>query len=453
MPNLIKQIEDLSQKAAPIYSDIHVIPRGVPFYADPLLTGALRFAKKTGTSLAVWKADNQVQLTKAAITGNTSITINTTNSWVEPGQILLIDDSEKVSVDDYLPEDGTVTFDSKLLYPHDVGSNVSIWAFPIIVHQIIDPFTIRVRSIKGIYNGDVFAHMDINDNLFSFIETNILTSSKVGLYGTVPIYEIKLDKIVNTLKAGDMVYIRALPAYESPLLKLPLFTTYSFYLGPLVLDYLSFELKSNHIRETFSVQVHDVLGATTATPITVDKNYPVLNLPLDTTALLFWQKIKGTLNYDGNRVIAITDSEGLFSISTEWIPEVPPGYEWSLPVVSDADASVTCQFIPNTLRVYHTVGGLATSIPIGVASGEKSTSSKMTLSVRSTPNSQIKFGSWTTYSSNQADTIQYFIVSDAIGYDLWGSSALILKPFFMTLDHLKASFDRYSVFDSGKIFL
>jgi hypothetical protein len=266
-------------------------------------------------------------------------------------------------------------------------------------------------------------------------------------------YEITLSKpITVNLGDGEILYVRAYPAYASKTIGVP----YNFFsttsIGPFLLDYMSGRLSDGKpIDEFLSVATYDKFGVEISPLSKYGKNTSISNVSVRADVLLFWDVAAGTFRYEPEKVQCVCNSDGKFTVVKEVTPNFTPGTEWNVFIESEAIADVFVYFHPNTLRTVNIPAGEGRYLKIGTTSSEQPVE-RIEFSIKSQPNSVVRIGSWQVVGK-ETQRLSYELVGQAVDEAVWQASGLIIKPYFFNLDYLSGRYDTGQRYNAGLVYL
>ena len=448
--NILRQIEDLTNRQAKDYTNIHLIPRGTPLFPDKSLRGTIRFAKRQGNFLPVIQPDNSVALTVEVTPPTNRITVTRViPGLVEFGTMISIGPGlELAKIFDVDTTTGTITTESDLIGSHPASTPVDVYGVPapVIGNWYQADQDIQLRSQYPVMPGDQIAIDTTKGVINSTVSTLVTVVQFLGISGGLRNYQVSLEQgISRDLVDGETIYLRAQPGYESGRLRAP-------SSGPFVLDYISGPFFENSsIDDYLNVKLFDAMGSPLLgyeNTIAVGKNFPVSAIKILTQSMLFWDVVFGTVQFHNEKFVAITDEHGRFTLSQELVPAFPPGTEWDIPVVSDSAAQLRVKFEPNGYRDFALSTGILQRIRVGSLLPEEP-GSRIEIVVKSlNPYTRVEFNDWIPVAS--MSYLSYQITSTAYGTNVWQSGSLMLKPYFFVLDDLAARHD-FSSYDQGVV--
>jgi hypothetical protein len=298
--------------------------------------------------------------------------------------------------------------------------------------------------------GDQIAIATTSDLLSSTVPTDILDVTFLGLtLDNRRNYELVLSEgIARDLVNEEEILLRAQPAYESRSQRIDV-------RGPFCLDYISGPFfEDTVIDEWLNVQLLNSLGDPLPgfdRHVSVGKNSAVTAMPIPNESLLFWDIIAGSIQFRDNRFTAVSDSNNHFAITQELVPPFPPGIEWEIPVRATETALLRVGFLPNPYREFSLAPGLLQRVTVGTTGSELPVE-RIEIAIRTERSDvEVSFNDWLTTQS-AASQLSYQVTSTAYGDNVWQAGSLMLKPYFFTLDDIRARYD-FTAYNQGVVHL
>jgi hypothetical protein len=274
-------------------------------------------------------------------------------------------------------------------------------------------------------------------------------------------YVVTVDQLIPVdLEFGsyDQVYLRCHPAYESQKLPVPLIPhTTNSNIGMFLYDRVSGVFFTDLIvDEVDTVTLYDTAGVAIYDPINMAKNSLVVSSPVLPDMFLFWDKIRGRIQWDGNRQAfkAIGDSTGLFHLHTVCVPVIPTGQvsSWSMQVETTVDTKVIIELEPNERQVFAVIpANSVTTVNIDWATLPTPLPVErihILLDTGGVADAVTYLKGW-EQDTPTVGYISYVTIAKVSGKFLWGSSGAWAKPYFLKLDYIKAKADLYARLDQG----
>ena len=450
--SLLRSIEDLGQAVAKDYANVRLVPRGTPVFFDQNLRGTIRFATRRGNFLPVIAPQNSSELAADVSPPSNQLKLSriTSGFTVDGAVISLGPGRELARITDIDETTGDVVTTDDMVGTHTEGEGVDLYGVPIEVigDQAANDTVIQIRSSFIVMIGDQVA-IDTTQGLLSSTVSTTITG--VLFLGTTldgrTNYELTLaEGIARPLANEEDILLRAQPGYESEAERIDV-------RGPFVLDYVSGPFfEQTVVDEWLNVQLQNALGdplAGFSTPVSVGKNSPVINMSIPNEALLFWTVIAGNVQFRNNRFTAVTDADGRFALTHELVPPFPPGTEWQIPVLANDSALIRVAFLPNDYRTFSVGTNTPTRITVGTTTSEQP-ATRIEIAVQTqNPGAEIVFNDWVTTTSAAAQ-LYYQVTSTAYGNNVWQAGSLMLKPYFFTLDDIRARYD-FTAYNQGVV--
>ena len=165
--------------------------------------------------------------------------------------------------------------------------------------------------------------------------------------------------------------------------------------------------------------------------------------------MLFWDVIRGSVQFKNGNFIAITDAEGKFVLSQHIVPEWSAGTEWQIPVIANDPTLLRVKFEPNDFRDFSLTTDVLQRVTVGTLPSEKATTRLEIVARSQTPFSEITFNNWLPTTSS-VSFLLYQLTSTAFGDNVWKSSSLIVKPYFFSTADISARYD-FSGYNNGVV--
>lgn len=450
--SLLRSIEDLGQAVAKDYANIRLVPRGTPVFFDQNLRGTIRFGTRRGNFLPVIAPQNSSELAAGVSPPSDRLTLArvTDGFTVENAVISLGPGRELARIADIDATTGDVVTAADMVGTHTEGEGVDLYGVPIEVigDQASNDTVIQVRSSFIVVIGDQIAIDTTKGLLSSTVSTTITNVQFLGtaLDGRTN-YELTLEEgIARALDNEEDILLRAQPGYESRAERIDV-------RGPFVLDYVSGPFfEQTVVDEWLNVQLQNALGdpiSGFSTPVSVGKNSPVVNMSIPNESLLFWTVIAGSVQFRNSRFTAVTDGDGRFALTHELVPPFPAGTEWEIPVLANDSALIRVAFVPNDYRTFSVGTNTPTRITVGIGASEQP-ATRIEIAVQTqNPGAEVVFNDWVTTTSAAAQ-LYYQVTSTAFGNNVWQAGSLMLKPYFFTLDDIRARHD-FTAYNQGVV--
>ncbi len=326
--DLLKTLKTAVQKQMVEGQGAHIIMRGLAIPIDPYAEGAVRTGKKIGYQLPLIAPDNQYSLVEEAIFATDRIELDRVPDWVLAGGYMTIGQRELHLVEDV--SDTTVIFASTLLADHPVGTAVYHYSTPLISEgtYAAGQTIINVDTPYFMVRGDVVGISPSVDLDISFVEYTVQTLQYVGVGpNNLHQYQVTLDRPIHRdIADGDIIQLRAYPAYVSSILPVPQPGAADLpVVGPFLIDWLSAPFINDlDVEEHQTIQQYNDSRLPIGAPFEIQKNHQVLHTSIRADQFLWWDLIYGRMRYDddANRLVAIPDDEGYWNIQYICVPTI-----------------------------------------------------------------------------------------------------------------------------------
>ena len=456
----LTRIEDTVNAPLTDFSQIKVIPRGLPYFVDNLLRGEVRFGRRTGNSTAVINTDNTFKIATDISPGAPTLTLQNPSEWMQLDSIISVGLGRELRiVEDFV--DSTLLLNEKLKFSYDANDFVLLHSSPIkmLADAPAGSTSIQIKSRYPLGNGDTFVYQLTEGLLNSITEVKAPTVAFGGT-STDPIFDkiyvMELSKpLQRDLFSDDLVYIRAYPGYFSTKVRVPNPVNSSDQMGPFLLDNLSGRLvEGKNFDETLSLKLIDRRGnylmGDDNSYVPIFKNFSVFNRPIRSHSFVFFETAIGEIRFTPQRAI-FSSTTPQFRIGKKMVPTLPAdGTTFKFNTKSTINAEMRIFFQPYETPVLLEIKPEPQThiipFPIGPENIEA-----MEITVQSTTNEVfIEVADWT--SDATVNEIEYSLIVEATGFAGYQSSGLILKPYFLSTDLLQGKYDSGDAYDSGFIY-
>lgn len=460
----IKKIHDIINGKLPSYNSAFLKVRGLAFPLDIFLKGRNRFSRKIGDNLAIWLPDNHTTLASTLSSSQTKAVLKLPLNWAVPGSKLLLNSQIYVYIEDVVDDGYGLLLTDKSPVTISENSDVVLYGHPLEVlgnypgtsEAPVGNIThITVKSDHKIYLTD-----ELNVGSFSYTVTFSQLDPDLLPDGRFK-YNIKVTPgIPENLTDGsvDQVYLRAHPAYESPLLSVPTTSnTIIGSIGPFVYDRVSGPFFTDmNVEETDVVTTYDTNGEPINSSIILSKNALIPNIPISADSFLFWDKVRGRIQWDGNRKAfkSITDSSGVSHITYQCIPYIDPGNvtSWNCAIETTVATKMVVELEPNIKQEFTLPAGVQTAVDIQFPVTDLPIERIHVLFITEEPNSDVYMRSWQMNTAT-VGTISHATIVKVSGTSVWASSGVMVKPYFLLLAYIKAQVDLLAKLDAGLLAL
>lgn len=329
MGGLLRTMTDAVHRQMLEGSGAHFRVRGIAVPLDPYLEGTIRTGRKVEFQMPLIVPDNKYTLEEDAVFDTDRVIVDREPAWMNAGGYVTIGGRELHEIEDV--SDTTIILATKLLADHETGLAVYHYSEPIFVEgaYAAGQTIINVDVPYFLVRGDVIGITPDATLNISFVEYRITDLKYVGVSGGLHQYQITLDRAIHRALVDDeVIQMRAYPAYVSPVLNVPQPPSVLPVVGPYLVDWLSMPfLNDMDVDEYQTLQRYNDVHLPIGAPELVDKNYQVLHVPIRADQFLWWEKIAGSIKYDGglNRLVAIPDADERWNLQYTCVPpiEVP----------------------------------------------------------------------------------------------------------------------------------
>lgn len=463
-------VRELSRQingVAPTWSNITIINRGIPFYSDPLLKGTSRFSKKTGNNIGTISSDVTFELAEEALNkSRTLVPVGVVPSWVAVGSVLNIGpDIELQEVDDVI--NNTIIVKKDLSVTHAKGSTVELHGVQILAETAAaqNVTTMSIRTHHEVMEGDRIAipALDNVGNILaeSLFEVEISTAVQTSDDGPNSflrfVYLVTFKAGVSrAISAGNTLFHRAYPAYFSKLVRVSLTSASLSDLGPFLVDNLSGRLKEGtRVEEHLTMLRYDaaqnLIGTTT--PVSGSKNFPIVEADVPADVLLFWDLLRGSMQYTDFESVGVTNADGEWGVSQKIVPTFPPGTKWNIRVTSSISTKITVQMgTTNTLQVFDVPAAITTILNVGTDISDDPVDYIRFTGYSGQPGTTISFDTWELANKIAVAFIEYQLSGIENTEALWQSTGIIFKPYFTSIESLKMAYDSGQKYNAAGIY-
>lgn len=455
----LNQIEQVINSTVNHYSNIKVMPRGVPDYLDRLLRGTIRFAKRTGSNISMINPQNVYPIVEEASRLKNELVLGST-SWIVNGSLMAIGPNEEtVEVEDIV--DNKLILVSPLKNSYSTNQKALLHSVPVrnsVAVQVGDT-ELTIATPHKLANGDVIAYLSSKGLIDSVTES---VAHRVVFLGTTPdpdspmLYKAYLNKPLSAnIDTGAVIYLRAYPAYFSPLLPIPNQLMSNEPYGPFLIDHLSGRLlEGKKYDEYLSIRTlndtDSYIDGNESEYTPINKNHLVFSRPMSAHVPMFWDVAEGTTKMTPNRVVLRTNDKGLFLSGLQCVPPIEvPETKWKVSLLSTLDCSIRW-VCGSVVQEFLLLSGLTKNVELVIPS-EKIERLEFN-AVCDSGVTDISLSSW-TLQGPKVNLVDYSLVVHATGIATYQSTGIIIKPYFLDSNLLGARYNNESRFNSGKIFM
>ena len=455
----IRRIHEIINGKLPSYNSAFIKVRGLAFPLDIFLKGRARFSRKLGAQLSIWVPENATTLAAFLSVTQTKASLTDLIPWLVPGSKVRLNNQLFAFVEDVVDNGYGVLLAESPLVNIPMDAPFELYGHPLEINATYpgtseDPITfLSIISDHKIYLTDA-----INVGSFDYEVTESL------LVQTLPDgrfqYQLTVSHgIPHHLDVGrtDQAYLRAHPAYESLPLTVPTTSgTVITNIGPFLFDRVSGPFYTDmNVEETDIVTLYDNMGGIISTSI-LGKNELVSGISISADCFLFWDKVRGKMQWDGNRQAyqSITDSAGVSHIHYQCVPTIKPGQltSWRCLIETTVETKMVVELEPNAKQEFILPAGVQTAVVIDFPLDSKPIERIHVLFSTETPESMVYMRGW-TIDTLTVGFISHATIAKVSGHSVWASSGVMAKPFFLKLDYIKAQADLLAKLDAGLIAL
>lgn len=456
-----KRITQLLERSVPDYTNLQIVPRGTPIFPDLLMTGQMRFARRTGANLAVLNPDNQIKLTTDALVATQILSVTRVLDWIEQDSLITFNGTEMLQVEDFDPDMNRIFLKAPLGTARVSGSKLTLWATPLQIHLPANPgdVQITVRSRYHLLNGDAVT-LPVSSEISSLKQISVELATYAGdsLDPVYPfLYVLTLQEALPVeLLSASRLFLRAFPGYLSNQIRVPKLK--QGQMGPFLLDFMASPLDSvASYPEIFSIRTYDGNGTavqgTAGALLTTTRNHPIVERPIWGENILFWQVIRGSGGFTyPNRYRLLCDAAGQARVQTKLVPEFPTGQTYRFRVKAGGNGLFRI-YRGETLGYQDFTLVANTLTPIDVTTPPGATFDRMEFIFDlDTAGAEIQILDSEVIGATVA-TFQYGYVFRVVGETNFQASSVIVKPYFLSLADLTARYDQENTYNSGSLYL
>jgi hypothetical protein len=332
--------------------------------------------------------------------------------------------------------------------------------------------TLVVRSTVKLYKQDVLA---LNASQYTF-ESVTLASQTSTSY----VYQLRLSKgirfppeapdaVTNVGSyrptVGSIVHIRAFAVYESDLVAIPVLPTTQAMLGPVAVDWLSgTTVESEPVEEFASIELFDASMDHISTQ-DMTKNDVLWQFPIRSDAFLFFDVLRGSVNWNGTETLLYTDNNLTLPVGQlhyQCVPHanVAPITKWAFTVSNPNTTAVriAVQFDPASPQSFDIPAQNKKLITVLAPQGdfERIFLSVFPITSAGDPGGlmpqPVAIGSWYP-DSVTIGFVRYTILVKSESRYTFGASTLLTKPIFLNTEYLKTFIDFNALMDNARLVL
>jgi hypothetical protein len=453
-------MENVVNSTVNAYGHNKIFPRGLPLFADKLLRGTVRFAKRTGNSISVLNPDNTFDFATIPSIRDNKVILERTTPWITVGAIISLGPGKELhKVFDIIDE--TIILEDEINRTFTDQDQLLLHSYPMVsaLNAAIGDTVLTVKSHFELANGDIFALLQTEGLLQSLTEIRITKATLLGsttdLFFT-KLYSLELEApIGRAIKTQSEIFHRAYPAYFSASVRVPNAVFTSDPIGPFLIDTLSGKLlEGDEFRETISLKTINrtggfVTGSTTDF-VTVDKNHIIMDRTLNSHVPMFWELAEGTMRISPNRVLMRVNTRSQFSVGYKCVPFIPADKSWRISLIANEDCTIRFFFNPHPFQEFSLTSGIAQTVTVTIPAGDDVSDIEINI-LGLTDICEVQLSDWTPLQDT-VEQLQYSIVVEATGVATYQSTGVIVKPYFLGSEFLKTTYDVGENYDSGKVY-
>ncbi len=394
-----------------------------------------------------------MKLTAPAVHDQTILMVDAVlTRWVEPGVLLSVEGRETVVVESV--GEGAIGLVAPMIEDHDAGVEVLLLGVPISVDgNVADGAVILfVTTVLDIVGGDQLLIDTVTYDLAVpplLMGLDVLTGIRTWQVQTV-------RKVHRAVADQSTIYLRGNPAYvrqRCPVPSIP--AIQAMTAGPFLIDRVSGTLVGDDVYpEVMTVQLRGAAFQAIGNPIVMSKNTPIIRATIGADAMLFWRLANGRLNWNGatRRTAGFFDALGRFRVTQPLVPAFPVGQirAWNLQVKAidsppTQPVQLTVQIDPDAPQTFTLVPNVDQTVRIAFPPAD---AQRIRVAARGKPGARVEFGAWTIQGS-PVKALDYTVQARADGVFRWATSGLLVKPYFLNLEYVRARFDVGTAYDSG----
>lgn len=271
-------------------------------------------------------------------------------------------------------------------------------------------------------------------------------------------------------KAGDTIYLRCWPCYESKPCAIPSLPQSDSNLGPVAFDWLSgVTMEETSYEEFMSVTTQDAAQNPVWTK-DVSKNHVLLQEPVRSDAILFWDLLRGHLNWNGSETLAKTDQLGTPEFQAHY-KCVPPFrgegqiQSWRLRFTNPNTTAVQVVITldPTAPQTFVVPATTTKYLTIKVPQNQDIQRIYVTFhAVIPDPNNPLlwipggtlpewcRFGNW-VIDGSVVQFVQYRLIAKVDSRFKWASTGACIKPLFLNMEYLRTQLDMTAMPNDGRV--
>ena len=353
------------------------------------------------------------------------LSAETTAASSAPASVITLDDNRYLVIESWWPI---------------VQSDVLLMSrTPAVLTSLVE-YTIANVVPAGTRNGDPITGEP--ETVYRFV---ISLATKTGLLPFVP-------------ALGDLLFLRAQPLYYTRDFGVG-DVSISETQGPFLFDaYFGNMISEYKIGTKLGIKLWDGFGAQIGEGWTeIEPNHLVLERPILSESLLFWQRIEGNFQYQKDRFFQAELSErGRFTMSSDLlVPKWPTDKErsWVIPIKSPVAVRMIIQFEPQPPMVVEIQADTLTYVKPTILKGDAPID-RILVSFSGDAGTRVEIQDWRFYGEIPRSFSYYILgTGECYGNGKWLAGGFSIKPLFFSLSSLKARYsDTVSRYNAGFLY-
>lgn len=353
------------------------------------------------------------------------ISKETTTASSAPTSIITLEDNKYLVLESWWP----IVQSDVLLMSRTPAVFTSLVEYPVA--QVVS---------AGTRTGDPIAGEP--ETVYRFV---ISLATKTGLLPFVP-------------ALGDTLFLRAQPLYYTRDFGVG-DVTIPENQGPFLFDaYFGSMISEYKIDTKLGIKLWDGFGTQIGDGWTeIEPNHIILERPILSESLLFWQRIEGNFQYQKDRFFQAELSErGRFTMSSDLlVPKWPTDKQrgWVIPVKSPVAVRMIIQFEPQPAMVVEIPADTLTYVRPVILAGDVPID-RILVSFSGDAGTRVEIQDW-RYDGEIPRSFSYYILGtgECYGNGRWLAGGFSIKPIFYSLSSLKARYsDTVSRYNAGYLY-
>lgn len=271
-------------------------------------------------------------------------------------------------------------------------------------------------------------------------------------------------------KAGDTIYLRCWSCYSSKPCAIPSLPFSNSNLGPVAFDWLSgVTMEATSYDEFMTITTQDAAQNPVWTQ-EVQKNHVLLQEPIRSDAILFWDLLRGHLNWNGTETLAKTDQVGTPEFQAHYRC-VPPFkgegqiQTWRLRFANPNATAVRVLITLDPTAPQTFIVPAATTKFLSILVPQNQDIERIYIAFHAVipdPNNPAawipggtlpdwcRFGAW-AIDGSVIQFVQYRLLAKVDSRFKWASTGACIKPLFLNIEYLRTQLDLNAFPENGKV--